>query len=440
MEVYGWKTEDEARKNVKVYEGDKGNYQELLDDPNLDVEAVIIAMPLHLHDAAAIYAMRKGKHVLTEKLMAHSVAQCKEMARVAAATNKILAVGHQRHYSILYDNAVDQIKRGPDRRHPPHSRPVASRNLPGNDSWQPPLPEAANYSLADFEAALKAAGADPKTRQALAEAHPLYSKLRSFKNRLSNAKGAEIDEWKKKVAQVEEQLKDATVNAEAFGYTAKTLPGGYQRTPLEELIRWRLFERTGGGLMVELGSHQLDAASIFITAQRPDGKKVQPLTVVGVGGRSLFPADREVDDHVYCTFEFPGTGYYQDASNKEVADPNKKIGVTYSSINGNGFGGYGEIVFGTEGTLILDQEQDAMLFKGSNTSTKISVKQGGNGPTMDTYETGGGANTPPSPRRPRRPTSAAATPKRSSTGPGASATRPPIISRIAARRSRWATR
>ena len=36
----------------------------------------------------------------------------------------------------------------------------------------------------------------------------------------------------------------------------------------------------------------------------------------------------------------------------------KKIGVQYSSINGNGFGGYGEIVYGTKGTLILEKEQE----------------------------------------------------------------------------------
>ena len=37
--------------------------------------------------------------------------------------------------------------------------------------------------------------------------------------------------------------------------------------------------------------------------------------------------------------------------------------MQYSSINGNGFGGYGEIVFGTKGTLILEREQEAMIFK-----------------------------------------------------------------------------
>ena len=74
-----------------------------------------------------------------------------------------------------------------------------------------------------------------------------------------------------------------------------------------------------------------------------------------------------------------------------MADPNKKIVVTYSSINGNGFGGWGEVVLGTKGTLILEQEQDAMLFRGSDTATRIEVRQTSQGPAMDTYETGGGA-------------------------------------------------
>src|ERR1051325_8284419 len=51
----GWKTETDARKHVKVYEGD---YNELLDDKN--VEAVIIATPLHMHHPVAAQAMRKG--------------------------------------------------------------------------------------------------------------------------------------------------------------------------------------------------------------------------------------------------------------------------------------------------------------------------------------------------------------------------------------------
>jgi len=74
-----------------------------------------------------------------------------------------------------------------------------------------------------------------------------------------------------------------------------------------------------------------------------------------------------------------------------VANPGDKIIVTYSSINGNGFGGYGEVVLGTAGTLVLEREKDVLLFKRSETKTKIEVKAGNGDAVMDTYETGGGA-------------------------------------------------
>src|SRR5262245_48823336 len=138
MSVYGWKSEDEARRNVKIYDQSNGGYQALLKDPS--VEAVVIALPLHLHAKVAIEAMNNGKHVLTEKLMAHNIAQCKVMARAAREKNLQLAVGHQRHYSILYDNAVKLLQWGIlGEVH--HIRAQWHRgNLPGNDSWQQPLP------------------------------------------------------------------------------------------------------------------------------------------------------------------------------------------------------------------------------------------------------------------------------------------------------------
>mgnify|MGYP000346718438 CR=1 FL=1 len=66
------------------------------------------------------------------------------------------------------------------------------------------------------------------------------------------------------------------------------------------------------------------------------------------------------------------------------------VGTTKSpsSINGNGFGGYGEIVMGTKGTLVLERELEIMLYKGSDTSSRVSIKEGEGGPTMDTQESG----------------------------------------------------
>ncbi len=388
MEKYGWQTEDEARKHVSVYT----DYHELL--KNSDVEAVIIALPLHLHAPAAVAAMQAGKHVLTEKLMAHNVAQCKVISRVAEEQDLYLATGHQRHYSVLYDNAVHMLKWGLlGEIH--HIRAQWHRgNLPGRDSWAPPVPGG------EMAIDLKT-GEEKKIDQILGQ-------LNSLKRRLKEAADpAKIELYKKQVAQWAAWNNDKDVQADHHGYEDLTLPNSRYRSALEELVRWRLWERTGGGLMAELGSHQLDAASIFCSALRSDGKKAHPLTVHAVGGRHIFPLDRDADDHVYCMFEFPGPGYdpgfdpgYRDPvsmlyNNNEEGipsysrDENKKIVVTYSSINGNGFGGYGEIVMGTKGTLILEKEQEVMLYKGSDTSTKVAVKEDGEGAVLDTQASGG---------------------------------------------------
>src|SRR5262249_55485810 len=59
-----------------------------------------------------IEAMRAGKHVLCEKLMGWNVKQCKQMIQVAKETGRILSIGHQRHYSMLYDHAQEVLKAG----------------------------------------------------------------------------------------------------------------------------------------------------------------------------------------------------------------------------------------------------------------------------------------------------------------------------------------
>ncbi len=390
VRVAGYADEAEARKNVKVYDGSNGGIMACLDDK--DIEAVIIALPLWLHAPVAAQAMERGLHVLTEKLMAHNVAQCKVMSRMAGemkdtAGNPIhLATGHQRHYNVKYDNAVNLIRWGLlGQLH--HIRAQWHRgNLPGRDSWAMPIP-----------------------------GNGIVKKnLDSRINKLKAARNPdEIARWQAEVAQWTAWLADKDVDAEQFGYKNFAL-GDTQFSAMEELHRWRLFNRTGAGLMAELGSHQLDAVSIFLSSLRDDGKKVHPLSVHAVGGRHIMPVDRHAGDHVYCAFEFPGpeysntfdVGYYDPLRNypkskkngkswdqiNPVAgyeqDPNKKVVVTYSTINGNGFGGWGEVVMGTKGTLVLDKETDVLLYRNSDTSSKVGVKDTGGGYALDTSASG----------------------------------------------------
>jgi predicted dehydrogenase len=381
IKQYGWNSVEEAKKQVNVYTDD---YHDLLDDDSVD--AVIIALPLHLHAQVACEALMRGKHVLTEKLMAHNVAQCKVMSRLAADTGLLLATGHQRHYSVLYDNAVNLIRYGLlGEIH--HIRAQWHRgNLPGRDSWQQPLPGGE----------IPVAGGE--------RVDPIAERIAKWEKELPRQKNPEAFElMKHRLAQWKAWDSDRTMDPAGYGYRDFELDGR-SHSAMEELCRWRLWERTGGGLMAELGSHQMDAASIFISALRRDGKKAKPLTIHAVGGRHVFPQDRQAEDHVYCMLEFPGPGYeekfdvgYKDLVNNVPSstgipdysqDSNKKIVVTYSSIMGNGFGGYGEIVMGTKGTLILEREKEAMLFQGSSTSTRVGVKGDAGGATLDTQASG----------------------------------------------------
>src|SRR5205807_2215272 len=81
-----------------------------------------------------------------------------------------------------------------------------------------------------------------------------------------------VDSWWKEVPREDAEalvdgkdghpkLTDASVN---FGDPAK-----YGFKDMAELIRWRCSEKTGGGLMAELGSHQLDASSIVLGHVHP---------------------------------------------------------------------------------------------------------------------------------------------------------------------------
>ncbi len=384
MNVYGWQSEDTAKKNVAEYV----DYEEMLRQEK-DLEAVIIAVPLSQHAKIAIAALKAGKHVLTEKLMAKPIYACKEMARLAAANDLLLATGHQRHYNKLYEQAKQMIRLGligdihhiRAQWHRGNMPGMKSNGFESKDSWKPIVPDSDTVGMIQKElVSLRKKRDDPRNRK----------KFDAYSNRIQYLEQILLDgvlasgEGEKLIR-----------NAGYAGFQSDKLEPS-KVSPIEELIRWRLWGSTGGGLMAELGSHQLDAASIFISATREDGKKVAPLSVTGVGGRHLFPADRECDDHVYCTYEFPGQESYETLPQPEGYSQNKdrKIVVTYSSINGNPFGDWGEVVMGTEGTLVLEKEQSSMLFgKKKSDYMKVSVDENSGAMAMAASDSGWGGGS-----------------------------------------------
>lgn len=309
----------ETASKIKEY----GSHKELLEaraNKEVEFDAVVIAVPLIQHAQVAMDCLDAGLHVLTEKLMARTIGQCKEMIAKAKENKRLLTVGHQRHYNVLYDNANHIVQHG---------------------------------MLGDIK-----------------HIRALWHRNNSFADR---------DSWQKAIGRTKEDYdKDQKALDPQFiqdmGYPS-----------FERLANWRLYKDTGGGLMAELGSHQLDAASIFLG-------KVHPIAVTGFGGKNFYgvnwkdekgkmagigPRDkwedqREIDDHVYVIFEFPGPHYKQ--------NPQDVVIVTYSSISTNSSEPYGEYVFGSRGTLIMLEEQETLLSKeGQGFSTRVTVEEGKSG-------------------------------------------------------------
>lgn len=323
-----------AKDRIRNFE----DYRQILANP--EIEAVVIALPLHLHAKVAMEAMDAGKHVLCEKLMAWNITQCKAMIRKAEETNRILSIGHQRHYSMLYAHATEVIRSGV-LGDTTHIRALWHRN-----NARPVMQ-----------------GNNPKTERIGNRQVPVYR-----------------DSWRKDITNDDIEF--------LRGRDLRQL--GYK--DLNELVRWRLYRRTGGGLMAELGSHQLDACSIFLGKTRTH--HVRPISITAVGGKNFYQDEREVEDHVYCIFEFPGARYdaNQLAYDRQRGVQNYRdvITVTYSSISTNGFEPYGECVMGSEGTLVLESEQNVMMWGGSGRSTAVTVTTGGGGrPVLDSSATSG---------------------------------------------------
>jgi predicted dehydrogenase len=318
--VYGFGVEQKHNPDyIEKYLDPEPFYQMLRE--RKDIEAVVIALPLHLHAPVAIKVMQIGQqrekpiHVLCEKLMAWNITQCKQMIKVAKETNSILSIGHQRHYSMVYAHALEALKSGVlgDVK---HIRALWHRNF----SWP--------WST----------GKDWKEPADWVEGVP-QPEVR--------------DGWYPPLLQEDyDALKESV---QKYGYDN-----------IEQLIRWRLHAETGGGLMAELGSHQLDACSIFLG-------KVHPLAVSGVGTHSFFgetgkadkrPNPRNIDDHVFVTYEFPGKNHPKGPNKGN--DSSDVVVVMYSSISTNGLEQYGECLMGTRGSMIVEAEQRVLLYPERN--------------------------------------------------------------------------
>jgi predicted dehydrogenase len=254
------------------------NWQDMLQKE--DLEAVQIATPLWTHSEIAVGCLNAGKHVLCEKMMAKSEAECLAMIDASRKSKKILEIGYQRYYNPIYQATYDNIIKAGLLGDVYHARLAWHRN----------------------------------------------------------------SSWRKK-----EEAPSPNFDPGKWGYP-----------DWDHLLNWRMYNKYSEGLLCELGSHQITAASWFFDSA--------PEAVYMSGGTYRYKDGREVYDHVFATFNYPGDRT-----------------ATFSSIQSNAFEDAYEMYMGTKGTLILTHEVDAYLFNEGEgpTTTKVEVSKQGAGPVAD---------------------------------------------------------
>ncbi len=87
------------------------DYSEMLKDPQLD--AVVVALPTHLHLKCAVEAAEAKKHVFLEKPIAANVAEAKEIISSAESNSIKLMIGYplrfNRHFAQLKQDMEDGL-------------------------------------------------------------------------------------------------------------------------------------------------------------------------------------------------------------------------------------------------------------------------------------------------------------------------------------------
>ncbi len=75
------------------------DFRVMLDTMEKEIDAVIIATPDHTHAVATMDAMRRGKHVYTQKPLTHSISEARQLTEAARKYKVATQMGNQGHSS-----------------------------------------------------------------------------------------------------------------------------------------------------------------------------------------------------------------------------------------------------------------------------------------------------------------------------------------------------
>ncbi len=228
----------------KIYE----NYRELIADP--EVDAVIIAVPDHLHGTMAIEAAQKGKHIYLEKPMTWTVPETYLLRDAVKKSGVIFQLGHQGRQTDSYIKAGEIIEKN-ILGHVSLIEVTTNRNDP-NGAWVYDIHENASPETIDWKQFI-----------------PPSARRREYENYM---KGNKLNRF--------------------MG------PEPYGQFSLERFFRWRCWWDYSTGLSGDLLTHEYDAINQIMDLGIP-------CCASSSGGVYFYKDGRTVPDVLQTVFEFP---------------------------------------------------------------------------------------------------------------------------------------
>ena len=146
----------ESRNNMKnAYEAFPSarkyqDFREMLDKER-DIDAVTISTPDHIHAIATITAMKKGKHVYTQKPLTRTIGESRKVVELAKQTGVASQMGNQGHANegprilneLIWQGAIGPVKEV----HCWTNRPVWTQGIANKPESKPAVPSTLNWDL-----------------------------------------------------------------------------------------------------------------------------------------------------------------------------------------------------------------------------------------------------------------------------------------------------
>lgn len=123
------------------------NFDSIRDNPDVDI--VYVCLPNSMHAEYSIRAAKAGKHVMCEKPMAVSVAECEAMIAACKAANRKLMIGYRCHFEAT-NIAAMRLAKQPDTGKIRYVRSEHGFNAGDPNAWRLKKALAGGGSLMDM--------------------------------------------------------------------------------------------------------------------------------------------------------------------------------------------------------------------------------------------------------------------------------------------------